>query len=96
MLEWDENRAKKIASSKLKMQNVYAKPVRLPDMFDDALIGVDTETGAFVYNRDLLSRLIGAYLDVSEVGAEANISAMLEHYKNYFKKPILVSPTGGM
>ena len=90
-MEWDDNKAQKIAEGKAKVRRIYEKVVILPFFLDEALLGIDSLTGAYIYDRDKVSRLIGAKYDLSEEETELQLRSGINYYKDYFKKPIFLN-----
>jgi len=90
-MEWDDNKAQKIAEGKAKVRRIYEKVVILPYFLDEALLGIDSLTGAYIYDRGKVSRLIGARYDLSEEETELQLRSGINYYKDYFKKPIFMN-----
>lgn len=90
-MEWDNGKAQKIAEGKAKVRRIYEKAVILPYFLDEALLGIDSLTGAYIYDKEKVSRLIGAHYDLSEEETELQLRAGINYYKDYFKKPIFMN-----
>tara|TARA_R110001632_G_scaffold157700_3_gene275947 strand:- start:768 stop:1055 length:288 start_codon:yes stop_codon:yes gene_type:complete len=91
-MEWSEieRNAGAIAESRKSEVNAALKPVKLTSHLDNAIIGRESWTGAYVYDEDRVARIIGATFDLSEFEAYERMDKLKVEYRYRTTPPIFM------
>jgi hypothetical protein len=91
-MEWSEVelKARTIAEKRKSEVEAALKPVKLTAHLDNAIVGIESWTGAFIYDEDRVARIIGATFDLSEFEAYERMDKLKVEYRHRTTPPIFM------